>query len=689
MFNYISLVKEGALMARLSVDKTLRQANSHSKKGEIAEAQKLYQSVLQAFPKNKRASQGLAALRQPRQNKKSQEQLQENINQLINLYNRKQLPEILEQAKILTIQHPKEFMIWNILGAAKNGLGQINDAVECFTKVTELNPKYADGFNNLGASLRSQGHLDKAIKAYKKALSLNPDYSEAYNNMGVALKEQGALDNALQAYRKALSLKPDYVEAYNNMGNALCEMDKLDDAIEACKAALVLRPDYAEAYCSIGAVLKKKGRLNDAFKSFKKALSLKPDYADALNNIGAVLLEQGNVDDAIAAFNEAVCLQTDYAEAWYNMGRAFQDKHNHIEAIEAYKHTLALAPDHAKANNNMGAVLEEGGEIELAVTFYKKALSSSPDYTDALENYQNLAIQLLHHVEGSDHITRHLAEKNYKNISTKPKYQINNAIIKFIERDFKQSQSHLIKFRHSEKSQLDSLTDRDRQYCNAYYDFVGELLGHQSDKNYSVDISKKVYHLGESHCLSFAHQQIVIKGESHMITPMITFGAKAYFLSREREDAFKAITKQNFSCIPKGANVFLSFGEIDCRPDEGFITAAKKQKKAIKSIVSDTVRDYITWFSNQNKTGNNTLFFFTVPAPVYNKNFSLQENQEVAKTVQLFNDMLAFYTKQSAFNLIDVYKFTVGDTGFSNSIFHIDSYHLGPKAIVEIEKSLI
>ena len=53
-------------MAKLSVEQALSKAKSHAKKGEIEGAQKLYQAVLQAFPKNKRALQGLAALNKPR-----------------------------------------------------------------------------------------------------------------------------------------------------------------------------------------------------------------------------------------------------------------------------------------------------------------------------------------------------------------------------------------------------------------------------------------------------------------------------------------------------------------------------------------------------------------------------------------------------------------------------------------------
>ena len=37
----------------LSVDKALRQAQSHLKAGELAEAEELYKQILSKFPKNK------------------------------------------------------------------------------------------------------------------------------------------------------------------------------------------------------------------------------------------------------------------------------------------------------------------------------------------------------------------------------------------------------------------------------------------------------------------------------------------------------------------------------------------------------------------------------------------------------------------------------------------------------------
>ena len=230
------------------MDQALLQAKSHTKKGEIEEAKKLYQAVLKAFPKNKRAQQGLVALDIPKRSSASQGPPQEVINQLIKLYNQGQLKAVVEQATTITERYPLEFLVWNILGAANKGLGQIQAASEAFLKVTELNPTYPGGWNNLGITLKEQGKLDEAIEAYNKALAIKPDYAEAYSNMGVALKVKGKLEEAIEAYNKALTIKPDYAHVYINMGDALENINEKTQALKAFKSAIEYNEHYKNLF---------------------------------------------------------------------------------------------------------------------------------------------------------------------------------------------------------------------------------------------------------------------------------------------------------------------------------------------------------------------------------------------------------------------------------------------------------
>jgi predicted O-linked N-acetylglucosamine transferase (SPINDLY family) len=306
------------MLAKLSVDQALKKARSHAKKGEITEAQKLYQAVLLVFPKNIRAQQGLTALNKPKQNNTSQSLPQETVDQLVNLYNQGQFSTVVEQAQALTEQYPKAFIVWNILGASTAQIGKHDEAIEFYNKSISLKPDYAEAYGNMGNALKDQGKLEEAIEAFHKALSLKPDYADAYSNMGTALQDQGKLDEAIEAYNKALSLKPDYAEAYCNMGVTLKDQGKLEEAIEVCTKSISLKPDYADAYINMGVALKDQGKLEEAIDVYNKALLLRPDYAEVYINMGNALQGQGKLEDAIDAFNKALLLKPDHEVARLN-----------------------------------------------------------------------------------------------------------------------------------------------------------------------------------------------------------------------------------------------------------------------------------------------------------------------------------------------------------------------------------
>ena len=269
---------EGIGMVELSLEQAFERAEYHVEKGEVSEARKFYQAILSAVPDNERALTALAALQEGQSLTNVGDPPQEVTTQLVNLYNSGQLVATVEQARTLTDQYPKAFIIWNILGAAHKGLGKTFEASQAFKKVTKLNPTYADGFNNLGTTLKEQGRLEEAIEAFEKAIFLKPGYAEAYYNMGITLQEKGKLEEAIEAYEKALAIKPDYVDTYYNMGNALKDQGKLEEAIEAYEKALAIKPDYVDAYNNMGNALKDRGKLEEAIEAYNKVLTIKPDY---------------------------------------------------------------------------------------------------------------------------------------------------------------------------------------------------------------------------------------------------------------------------------------------------------------------------------------------------------------------------------------------------------------------------
>ena len=682
---------------------------------------------------------------------KFQEPSQVQIQSLINLYSLGQLEQAINQASTLLKQFPNSVILLNIQGAILTGLGQFDSAVEAFKKALAITPDNAEAFNNMGNTLTKQGMLEEAIEAYKKALVINPSYAEAYYNMGNTRKEQGMLEEAIEAFQKALAITPNYAEAYNNMGVTLREQGMLKEAIAAYKEALAITPNYAEAHNNIGVTFNDQHKLEDAIEAFQKALAITPNYAEAYNNIGNTRKEQGRLEEAIEAYKKALSSRPGYAEAYNNMGNALRKQEKLEEAIEAYKKAIEITPanpeaynnmgvtlndqrkleeamdaykkalairpdysaaynnmgitlkeqgrlddaigalqealaikhDYAEAYNNMGNALREQGKLEGAIDAYRKALGITPENAECVENFQSLAVQLLPSIANHGYDFDTSRAQVSSEIALRPMYQMQLAIKAYLEGDFSLAHSHNNNFKACDQTLLEP---KNEVFCNAYSSFIGKLLDAKWDEEHAPE--NTLYHLGESHSLSYAHRSITITGLRYKIAPRMTFGAKAFHFARPKYDAFKAITKTHFASLPKSSNVFISYGEIDCRPNEGFISAAKKHDQPLEELIDHTAAGYVKWFSDQNVDQEHNLYFFNVPAPVYNNKYSADLNSTVARAITLFNHALKKYSLQHGFDTVDVFKFTTGKDGFSNGLFHIDRNHLGEKALKEIQRQL-
>jgi tetratricopeptide (TPR) repeat protein len=518
-------------------------------------------------------------------------------------------------------------------------------------------PKAVSLWNILGIASAQIGQFDQAIKAFERIITFTPNQASAYYNLGNVYKDKGLLQQAVEAYTKALELKPNYEEAYNNLiiASEIHEQDlekKQIDVIEHYQQILIASAKVADKYFEAGLNHHKNGELTEAIDAYKKAIGQFPDYAEAYNNMGIALKDQGKLE----------------------------------EALEAYNKALAIKPDYADAYLNMGVSLTEQGKLEEAIQSYNKALAIKPDYASAIENSLSLAVQLLPIIANFGYEFNNCETQVNPEVLRRPKYKIHKAIKAYLEADFSHADSHINNFKACDQNLLGKLKPKDKTFCNAYSNFIGRLLDVTWDDQ--PDTNNKVYHLGESHCLSYAHRNIAIGGSNFRIAPRITFGAKAFHFSSIKHDSFKAITKAHFISLPKSSKVFLSYGEIDCRPNEGFISAATKLDKPLEKLIDQTTEGYVQWFLDQNAGQRHRLYFINVPAPVYNKKLTTDRNLKVARTVALFNAALKKYTRQHGFDLVDVFKFTAGKKGFSNGLFHVDKFHLGAKAIAEIEQQL-
>ena len=326
----------------LTIKQAISRAKKATKQGDTAIALELYNAVLQYQPNNPVAKKGLRKLqnRLPR-NQSVQTQLtnpsQDQINELINLYNSGQMVKTEQACRELLQTYPQSMILFNVLGAALKGQNKLQEAVQAYTNAIQRNPNYSEAYNNRGNALKDLKQTADAVKNYDKAIELQPDYIEAYTNRGNALRDLGLLEEALKNHDRAIELKPDYAEAYNNRGNVLRDLGKAEEAVKSLDKAIELNNYFPEAFNNKGTLLSGIGMLAEAVSCYDKAIELKPDYLEVYNNRGTALSDLGQFDEAMKSYNKAIEIQPDCADAHRNLSilKKYRTGDAQIELMES------------------------------------------------------------------------------------------------------------------------------------------------------------------------------------------------------------------------------------------------------------------------------------------------------------------------------------------------------------------
>ena len=218
-------------------------------------------------------------------------------------------------------------------------IGQIDKAIEAYSHVTKINPRYVATYNNRSIAYLGKGEVDRAIEDCNKAIELNPELADAYNNRGNIYLSKGIYDRAIADYNKAIQLNPNDADAYNNRGIAYSIKGEIDRAIENYNRAIELNPELAEVYYYRGTIYGIKGEIDRAIENYNRAIELNPELDVAYNNRGIAYDSKGEIDRAIADYSKAIELDPELALAYCNRGMCWL----HLQNWQGARSDLTIA----------------------------------------------------------------------------------------------------------------------------------------------------------------------------------------------------------------------------------------------------------------------------------------------------------------------------------------------------------
>src|SRR5438128_8277027 len=167
------------------------------------------------------------------------------------------------------------------LAGAAYSSGDLASAKAHFDEAVAKNPDDPDAINGVGQILARQGQVDEAIQRFTRAIQLAPNKWTYHFNLAHAEGQLGHWDNAIAEYRTAAGLFPqDYATQYN-LAMALHKKGDDEGAVGEFKRAIELAPSEASFHLSLGISLEKTGKVADAQREYAQYLEMEPSAPEA------------------------------------------------------------------------------------------------------------------------------------------------------------------------------------------------------------------------------------------------------------------------------------------------------------------------------------------------------------------------------------------------------------------------
>jgi protein O-GlcNAc transferase len=276
----------------------LNTALQHQRSGQFAQAEALYQLVLQALPKHGETLRLYGALLLEKgQPAKAMAMLEHaysadrgNVATLMGLSQAAAQMNNLEQAAALIEEalrlSPTDKSV--LLQSARFALNHGDSAVAIakYQYAIDRLPEHLEIWKELGEAQYRIGDFGGAIASLECWLAHDPRDVGGRVLLGAAYSNLDKRDHAIAQYEEALQLDAKCIDAWLNLGSTLmADSTRLDKAQAALEAALKLSPHDAHIYSNLGIVFTLRAEPQRALANFRRAIELSPNASVAWSNL--------------------------------------------------------------------------------------------------------------------------------------------------------------------------------------------------------------------------------------------------------------------------------------------------------------------------------------------------------------------------------------------------------------------
>jgi tetratricopeptide (TPR) repeat protein len=232
-----------------------------------------------------------------------------------------------------------------------------DEAVDQMEKAVELNPNNADYQYGYGAALGmkaqhagiiKQAFLAPKVKnAFLRATELNPALVQAH--IGLAeyyLKAPSIMGGDTEKGWKEIetAIKLDEFQGRMTKYRLLQSEKRMPEAENELKILTSRIPGDWRVWKSLGYFYYQQKQHDDAIAAMNRYVSLRPDTADSHKSLAEVQLQKGDYDGALGNLRKALTIDKGFITAVYLLGRTYEAKGLKNEARESYQRVLGMNP---------------------------------------------------------------------------------------------------------------------------------------------------------------------------------------------------------------------------------------------------------------------------------------------------------------------------------------------------------
>lgn len=177
--------------------------------------------------------------------------------------------------KIITEENEFYYKVKRILGLAKQGIGQKNEALEILKSIEDKFPNDIELLNNIGLCYSDLKQYSKCIEYLKKAIELTDEKSYLYSNLALQYRRQERYEEAIALFERAISIENKSFY-WCMLGGCYGELLDIEKAKTCILKSIEIDPECASAKVDLAYCYQLQKQYELAWENYESRLSVFP-----------------------------------------------------------------------------------------------------------------------------------------------------------------------------------------------------------------------------------------------------------------------------------------------------------------------------------------------------------------------------------------------------------------------------